>query len=322
MTQPHASVIILTRNGMPLFQRCLNAVLSQRTTWPFEVIVIDSRSTDGTWELAVSRAHRTVQISPTEFNHGETRNLGARLARGKFLVFLVQDAIPTDERWLAVLVAACDRPGVAGSYSRQIPRPESELITKHLCEGTTPSAVIAETKQLPTGVRLGDLPPNKRLNAAIFQDNSSCLKRDVWETHPFAPLRYGEDIEWGKRVIEAGFAIAYEPSSSIFHSHDRSPLYYLKRAYADHYQAAELFDFIMIPSIIVAAKSLIHNLLGAWRFGLRQDLSLTAKLKFAASASIYVTCLVTGQFVGPRMPRTPRRPRLAEMVDDKLRAGV
>ncbi len=50
----HASVIILTRNGMPLVEQCLRAVLAQDAPWPYQVIVIDAYSTDGTWERVQS----------------------------------------------------------------------------------------------------------------------------------------------------------------------------------------------------------------------------------------------------------------------------
>src|SRR6266508_3231855 len=90
---PFVSVIILTRNGMPLVECCLHSVLDQETSWPFEVIVIDSGSTDGTLELVKSLPVELIRIKPEEFNHGRTRNLGASQAKGEFVIFLVQDAV-------------------------------------------------------------------------------------------------------------------------------------------------------------------------------------------------------------------------------------
>src|SRR5712692_5858934 len=105
---------------MPLIRCCLEAVLAQDTDWLFELIVIDSASSDGTWELLESLPIVHTRIQPNDFNHGRTRNLGANMARGQSLVFLVQDAIPVDRLWLRRLVEAAELAGVAGSYGRQI----------------------------------------------------------------------------------------------------------------------------------------------------------------------------------------------------------
>jgi glycosyltransferase involved in cell wall biosynthesis len=104
--------------------------LAQEVPWPFEVIVIDSASTDGTWELVKSLAVKPICIQPNEFNHGQTRNLGAHQAKGRFLVFLVQDAVPVNDTWLERLVTAAEYPGVAGSYGRELPWPSDNLLVR------------------------------------------------------------------------------------------------------------------------------------------------------------------------------------------------
>ena len=89
-----ASILVLTKNGMPDVARCLKAVYSQRTTNAKEVIVVDSGSTDETLEIARGFQVRLEQIPPASFHHARTRNFAAGLARGEILVFLSQDAIP------------------------------------------------------------------------------------------------------------------------------------------------------------------------------------------------------------------------------------
>jgi rhamnosyltransferase len=320
--RPRVSVIIPTRNGMPLIERCLNGVLSQQTPWQYELIVIDSASADGTWELVGSLPVRRTRIDPSEFNHGTTRNLGAAQAQGEYLVFTVQDAIPASEQWLANLVAALDRPCVAGAYSRQCPRSESRLITHYMAIGTTPVAPTREVKSLPEGRRLADFPPGEQLRLSLFQDGSSCIRRTVFERLPFGPVPYGEDIEWGKRAIEAGYTIVYEPSSAVYHSHDRSALYTLKRAYADHYQAAELFGYEMVPSIGWLLRYIAWQLHLAWPFILGAQRPLAERLRSALLAPVFLSALATGQYLGSRMYRWKVRRSWAVHVDRLLRIGV
>jgi hypothetical protein len=46
-----------------------------------------------------------ITIDRAVLDHGGTRNLGAKQARGEILVFLTQDATPADDLWLENLVA-------------------------------------------------------------------------------------------------------------------------------------------------------------------------------------------------------------------------
>lgn len=45
------SVLVVSHNQCHLLARCLDSILAQRLDVPYEVIVSDDRSTDGTWEL-------------------------------------------------------------------------------------------------------------------------------------------------------------------------------------------------------------------------------------------------------------------------------
>ncbi len=50
MTQPILSILVITHNQRELLKRCLDSVLGQKLNVPFEVIVSDDRSDDGTAE--------------------------------------------------------------------------------------------------------------------------------------------------------------------------------------------------------------------------------------------------------------------------------
>src|SRR5690349_7580189 len=73
-----ASVVIPTKNPGPIFRQVLAAVCSQETPFDYDVLVVDSGSTDGSVEFVREFADprvRLMQIKPTEFGHGKTRNL-------------------------------------------------------------------------------------------------------------------------------------------------------------------------------------------------------------------------------------------------------
>jgi rhamnosyltransferase len=86
------SIIVLTKNGGALLDEVLKRVFAQEIEERFEVIAIDSGSTDSTKEILAQFPVSVEEIPPVTFNHGETRNLGARLSKGEYLVYLTQDA--------------------------------------------------------------------------------------------------------------------------------------------------------------------------------------------------------------------------------------
>ncbi|MFL5732224.1 MAG: glycosyltransferase family 2 protein [Chloroflexia bacterium] len=107
---PHASVIVPTRNGARLLAECLEA-LQRQIFRDFEVIVVDDASTDGTRELLAEHPEVDKVVTlPGERGHGfvAAANAGLAAARGDVLVLLNNDAVP-DSDWLKELLGALDR---------------------------------------------------------------------------------------------------------------------------------------------------------------------------------------------------------------------
>jgi rhamnosyltransferase len=98
MKEIDVSIILLTLNAGEKFSKVLKAVFNQ-TYNNFEVIIIDSSSIDNTLEDAKSYPIKIFKVPRSDFGHGKTRNLGAKLARGRYLVYLSQDEIPADNNW-------------------------------------------------------------------------------------------------------------------------------------------------------------------------------------------------------------------------------
>ena len=206
------SIVIPVKNGGEDLRRCLDGIAMQRTDAEVEVVVVDSGSTDGSDALAESLGARVHRIAPEEFNHGATRNLGASLARGDMLVFTSQDAHAEAEDWLALLTAPLAEPGVAGAYGRQIAhhgaKPPEEFFLDYLYgprERTQRAASPAELS----------------METTLFSNVNSAIRRDVFERFPFVgDIIMSEDQEWSRRVLLAGYAIAYVPRAAVRHSHD------------------------------------------------------------------------------------------------------
>ena len=73
---PLASVVFLEKNAGSEFEKVLEMVFAQQADFPFEVIAIDSGSTDGTWELLDKFPIRKIRIKPYEIMQWNWRRGG------------------------------------------------------------------------------------------------------------------------------------------------------------------------------------------------------------------------------------------------------
>ena len=103
--QASISVIVLNWNGAAVLSRCLDALQAQ-TFREFEVLVLDNASSDGSVDEVETRwsGFRLVRFE-RNLGFSLANNRGARLARGRWLVFLNNDAFPHPD-WLERLAEA------------------------------------------------------------------------------------------------------------------------------------------------------------------------------------------------------------------------
>ena len=281
---PDVSIILLTHQAGPDIERVLSAVFAQEKAPPFEVIAIDTASSNGTLERLARWPVRVERITRDEFSHPGTRNRGVRLARGEIVVFLVQDAIPAHPRWLANLLAPLDDPRVAAAYSRQVPRAGANPIERRDIErGAPPTRRVT---------RVDDAEPflideyRRRTQAFItFSHVASCGRRRLLLEHPLDErLPMVEDQEWCKRILEAGWTVVYEPSSVVAHSHEHT----LRQLYRRQFDYGRSFArFLPLPaSFTNALVAAGYEALGDWIYLRGLGGSVAWKVRWAAAIPV------------------------------------
>jgi rhamnosyltransferase len=229
-----ATVVVLTYNGETYLEQILSAVEAQSIDGEVDILVIDSGSTDTT--LAIVARHPRVrlhEIPNSEFGHGRTRNLAARLARGEFIAYLTHDAIPASDRWLHELLAplrdaAADIKAVMG---KQIPRPGCFPLLKYEIQ----SVFAGFGPDFGTTVFFDDGTAKDQglIDALSFYSDVNSATRTTFlrDEIPYRDVRYSEDMMFGQDIIEAGYKKAYAPRGAVIHSNDLTLDEYGKRMF-------------------------------------------------------------------------------------------
>lgn len=202
---PETSLIIRAFNEVEYIEDVLEAVENQKYQ-DFEIILVDSGSTDGTLEIAEEYIDTIEFVSPQNFTFGHSCNVGCEAASGDYCSFLSAHAIPTDDQWLGTMIENLYDDEVAMTYSNQTGADTSKFSEYRLFNELFPD----ESRR--------QRPPDYWANNA-----SSALKRSLWEEHEFDEYLTGhEDIEWAKYFMDQGYVVVYEADACIYHIHDES----------------------------------------------------------------------------------------------------
>jgi rhamnosyltransferase len=215
-SDPFVSIVMRSFNEAWALKETLPAMQRQEyRNW--ELVVIDSGSTDGSIELlrAAEPAH-LVQIQPHEYVPGRVINCGVGLAKSEYVIFINADATPQGANWLRPLVNALLDSQTAAAFGRQVPRPDCRAVYAHDYE-----RCFGENRESAQWDH-------------FFSMASSGIRKDIWARRKFAEtITYSEDDEWTRWCRAQGFKIAYVPESIAMHSHNYAPAQAYKRSFGE-----------------------------------------------------------------------------------------
>ena len=135
---PRASILVVTYGNLALTRLCLASIQRAAGALPFEVIVVDNASTDGTPAWLVEMAARallplTVVVNAHNAGYAAANNQAAARARGDVLLFLNNDCVVVPG-WLETLVGHLDRDrslGILGPVTNSGGNAEAQLGTRY-----------------------------------------------------------------------------------------------------------------------------------------------------------------------------------------------
>ncbi len=304
-----ASIIIPVKNGGGIYKKVLKKVLSQDLDKPYEVIIIDSGSKDGSLEFTRKMIDKygkdklkLYKIKPQDFGHGKTRNYGASLATGEFLCFITQDALPLNNNWLKNLIKAFKNDTeIVGVFGKHIPYKNTNLVESRLILDHFEKFIGDKWRKF----KITDKKHYQENKGwyIFFSNNNSCIRKKFFDKYPFPEVFMAEDQNWAKLILEKGFAKAYAPDAVVYHSHSYSIKQIFKR-YVDEYYAHIRMGTVKRANFLDFLKN--YYLIYRHSLGIikrEKNISVLRKLKDIFYFLIYDLAKALGFWVGTNTMR-------------------
>lgn len=242
MKFPEISVIIPVKNEALKIRACIDGILKQ-TVPVKEIIVIDSGSTDDT--VAILKTYKEVilvEIPSTEFNHGETRNLGVKKASGDFVLFTVGDARPYNEFWIEEMLKGFTDEEVAAVCGQQVVPHEMD---KNPFEWFRPISEPELTRyQYKIPGSFESLSPIDKKKVCGWDNVTALYRKSVLQKIPFQKITYGEDTLWAKDALMSGYGIVYNYKARVYHYHLEDADFTFKRSFTTMYFRYKQFGYL------------------------------------------------------------------------------
>lgn len=256
--------IVPTFNGKSDLARLLDSLSKQSVA--YDLFIVDSSSSDGTWELATARVERVLKIRSDEFNHGGTRSMMvSRNPAYDVYVFMTQDAYLTDDGALEAIVAPFLDSDVGAVCGRQLPHLDATLLAQHARNFNYPAENKVKTQQ--------DIPV-LGVKAAFISNSFSAYRSEALgdvESFPEHVI-LSEDMYVAAKMLLAGWKVAYAGDAECRHSHN--------------YTIVEEFRRYFDIGVFHARESWIReNFGGAGGEGLRY---VKSELKFLGLRRLYL----------------------------------
>lgn len=213
---PDVSIIIQTFNASELTKQCLTALSANTSGYRYEIIIVDNGSAPEHLQTVVAAApHCSLIPSQAEFNFGHGCNVGARQAKGRYLVFLNNDAF-VNPKWLKPLVETLNDYPAAGAVGARFLNQDGGL--------QEAGAFIDENGfSIQIGTNTPYHPDEEADVRIVDYCSAACLavpKQLFFSMGGFDPIfrpAYYEDADLCLRIGAAGKRVYCCPDSTVVH---------------------------------------------------------------------------------------------------------
>ncbi len=223
--RPLVSILVPTRDRLPLLRQCLDSVERRTDYAPYEIVIVDNESTDPATLEFLSRSPHRVLPFPGPFNFAAINNAAARAARGEYLVFLNNDTEVRSPEWLSAMLEWARQPAV-GCVGAKLLLPDGRLQHVGVVLRRGAPEHLFHHQRPGRGNRWTDTELVR--NYASVTAACMMIKRSVFEEaggfDESFPVNYN-DVDLCLRLLRRGFRHVYTPFAVLLHheSASRSP---------------------------------------------------------------------------------------------------
>jgi len=221
-TKPDVSIIIPSYNSSDTIKKCIDAVLKSSKAAKREIFVIDDHSTDNTAKILNNYRHgKSLKILFHKKNMGAsyTRNHGARIAKGKFLVYIDSDCV-VDKNCINKLIEPFK--------SESIGMTQGLLIDPKNSVGESYGHFLT-IFGFPYDLQPGDSIPQKNIYRIFGTKGLYAYRKTIFDLIGGQDEDYifhGEDTDLSWRVSLSGYRTLFTKKAQGYHHHIK----YEKRA--------------------------------------------------------------------------------------------
>lgn len=220
---PLVSIVIPTRNGLPLLRRCIESLREKTRYSCYEILVVDNQSDDSEMlgylnQIAAAGIARVLRYD-FPFNYSALNNFAVRAARGSFLCLMNNDIEVISEDWLDEMVGQAARPeiGVVGS---KLYYPDDTIQHAGVILGM---GGIAGHLYSGVGRYSGGYMTRLLLVQNISAVTAACLvvRKDIYEEvggldEKNLPVAFN-DVDFCLKLLERGYRNLWTPYAELYH---------------------------------------------------------------------------------------------------------
>lgn len=218
------SIIIVTWNTADTTLKCIQSIKNNLPNFNYEIIVVDNASTDDTIAKLKKESKVIIIENKTNFGFGKANNIGAKIAKGKYLLFLNSDIEIIDNKLIDMykyLIENSNIGIIAPKFLNSDLSPQGSVWPPQTLLNSIKEFWLDKQKTYSKYIPQGTEPVEvfSVSGGAIMIKHSLFEKVGGWDTRYFM---FFEDLELCRQIKKIGFTIYYYPDCKVIHRHGTS----------------------------------------------------------------------------------------------------
>jgi GT2 family glycosyltransferase len=216
---PLVSIVVVNHNGKHHLKICLNSIYKTKYS-PFETILVDNKSTDGSVEYVKKRFKWVKVVKNDSIIYPEANNIGVENSRGEYIIFLNNDT-EVDENWLKELINVVRKhPSVAVCTCKVKLFSDRSLLNSAGMESDIYGFVFNRGLICRGNFEIDRGQYDKVEEVFAAYSAAMIVRRDVFNKVGGFNSDFGfhyEEIDFCWRVRLAGYKVLYVPRALVYH---------------------------------------------------------------------------------------------------------